>query len=163
MLFTPEQIQGNTRDAMVVNAICRDSTRTKYYDTYSIFKDVVGSDDPKYMTQNEGRSDCSTPCRCGIYRSRWTRTPSGPTARSTPVTASSASCISILGKTRTSCFKNEWAVLAIIAANKWQRPICFNSTFEIEPLGIAKYVRQNGLAGQLVPVEPKTSQWRLQQ
>jgi hypothetical protein len=50
-------------------------------------------------------------------------------------------------------FKNELAVLAIIAANKWQRPICFNSTYEVEDLGLAKYIRQDGLAGTLVPVE----------
>jgi hypothetical protein len=56
-------------------------------------------------------------------------------------------------------FKNELAVLAIIAANKWQRPICFNSTYEVEDLGLAKYIRQDGLAGTLVPVEPPANSY----
>ena len=48
-------------------------------------------------------------------------------------------------------------MLAIIAANKWHRPICFNSTYELEDLGLGKYIRQDGLAGRLVPVESKNA------
>jgi hypothetical protein len=62
-----------------------------------------------------------------------------------------------ISKNKNYLFKNELAVLALIAANKWQRPICFNSTYELEDLGLAKYIRQDGLAGRLVPVESKNS------
>ena len=31
--------------------------------------------------------------------------------------------------------------------------MCFNSTYELESLGLGKYIRQDGLAGRLVPVE----------
>jgi hypothetical protein len=49
--------------------------------------------------------------------------------------------------------KNDLAMLAIIAASKWQRPICFTSPQELGDLGLAKYARLRGLSYQLVPVE----------
>jgi len=125
-----------------------------YYDAYRIFKDVVGSDDPKYMTPNrDGQLFNTLPVR-------HLSVPVNPAVvRANGTVNSVDSVVSELhidiGKDKNFLLKNEWALLAIIAANKWERPICFNSTYEIEPLGIAKYVRQNGLAGQLVPVEPK--------
>jgi hypothetical protein len=49
--------------------------------------------------------------------------------------------------------KNDLAILALIAANKWKRPIYFTSTQELEELGLDKYARLEGLAYRLVPVE----------
>jgi hypothetical protein len=49
--------------------------------------------------------------------------------------------------------KNDLAMLAIIAANKWKRPICFTSPQDLADLGLAKYARLRGLSYQLVPVE----------
>jgi hypothetical protein len=49
--------------------------------------------------------------------------------------------------------KNDLAMLAIIAASKWQRPICFTSPQELSDLGLSKYARLRGLSYQLVPVE----------
>ena len=47
--------------------------------------------------------------------------------------------------------KNDAAILNIIAANKWKRPIYFTS--ERISLGFDKYIRQDGLTNRLVPVE----------
>lgn len=47
--------------------------------------------------------------------------------------------------------KNDAAILNIIAANKWKRPIYFTS--ERVSLGFDKYIRQDGLTYRLVPVE----------
>jgi len=47
--------------------------------------------------------------------------------------------------------KNDAAILNIIAANKWKRPIYFTS--ERISLGFDKYIRQDGLTYRLVPVE----------
>ena len=47
--------------------------------------------------------------------------------------------------------KNDAAILNIIAANKWKRPIYFTS--DRIGLGFDKYIRQDGLANRLVPVE----------
>jgi hypothetical protein len=49
--------------------------------------------------------------------------------------------------------KNDLAVLSLIAGNLWKRPIYFTSTQELEELGLAKYVRLEGLSYRLVPVE----------
>ena len=47
--------------------------------------------------------------------------------------------------------KNDLAVLNIIAANNWQRPIYFTSPYG--ELGFGKYLRKDGLSYRLVPVE----------
>jgi hypothetical protein len=49
--------------------------------------------------------------------------------------------------------KNELAIYAIIATTQFKRPICFTSTQELKDLGLDQYVRQTGLAYQLVPVK----------
>jgi len=48
-------------------------------------------------------------------------------------------------------FKNDAAILNIIAANKWKRPIYFTSE-EAGSLGLQPFVRQDGLTYRLVPV-----------
>ncbi|MEO7769261.1 MAG: DUF2723 domain-containing protein, partial [Ferruginibacter sp.] len=46
--------------------------------------------------------------------------------------------------------KNDLAVLNVIAANKWKRPIYFTSFFD--ELGFGSYLRKDGLTYRLVPV-----------
>jgi len=157
VLFTPEQIQGNTRDAVVVSAL-PGFDQNKYYDAFDLFKNVVSSDDPKYTTQGEDGTTfnflpvrhLSVPVDLNVVRSNGT------------VNAGDSVVSELhldIGKNKNYLFKNELAVLAIIAANKWQRPICFNSTYEVADLGLEKYIRQDGLAGRLVPVESKNSNY----
>jgi hypothetical protein len=50
-------------------------------------------------------------------------------------------------------FKNDLAILAVIAGNQWKRPICFSNNGTAQDLGLDKYTRLNGLTYQLVPVE----------
>ena len=50
--------------------------------------------------------------------------------------------------------KNDLAILNIIAANNWKRPIYF--TMPYTSLGFGKYLRRDGLAYRLVPVENAT-------
>lgn len=47
--------------------------------------------------------------------------------------------------------KNESAILNIIAANKWKRPIYFTSPYD--ELGFQQYLRTDGLTYRLVPVK----------
>jgi len=157
VLFTPEQIQGNTRDAVVINAL-NGFDANKYYDMYTVFKDVVGSDDSRYQTASDEGD---------VYNFLPTRKLSVPVdsnlVRRNGTVNADDSIVSELhldiSKNKNYIFKNELAVLAIIAANKWQRPICFNSTYELEDLGLTKYIRQDGLAGRLVPVEGKRTNY----
>mgnify|MGYP001142803043 FL=1 len=153
VLFTPEQIQGNTRDAVPIGGISG-FDQNKYYDLYDMLKNVVGSNDPKYTQQSEEGD---------TYNFLPVRKLSVPvdlnTVRANGTVHEGDSVVSQLqlniSPNKNYLFKNELAVLALIAANKWQRPICFNSTYELEDMGLAKYIRQDGLAGRLVPVEGK--------
>jgi len=153
VLFTPEQIQGNTRDAVPIGGI-PGFDQNKYYDLYDMLKNVVGSNDPKYTQQtDEGDTynflpvrKLSVPVDLNTVRTNGTVNPGDSVVSQLQLNIS---------PNKNYLFKNELAVLALIAANKWQRPICFNSTYELEDMGLAKYIRQDGLAGRLVPVEGK--------
>jgi hypothetical protein len=155
VLFTPEQIQGNIRDAVPLSPLAG-YDQNKYYDLYDLFKNVVGSDDPKNTVQSEDGETynvlpvrkLSVPVNVNTVRSNGTVNPDDSVVNSLQLDIS---------KNKNYLFKNELAVLAVIAANKWQRPICFNSTYELEDLGLTKYIRQDGLAGRLVPVENKNT------
>ena len=54
---------------------------------------------------------------------------------------------------KTYLQKNDLALLARMAANKWKRPIYVTSTAELRNLGLEKYVRMEGLTYRIVPVE----------
>ncbi len=157
VIFTPEQIEGNNRDAVVINPL-PGFDQNKYYDAYDIFKNVVGGTDPKYQSQPQGDDG-------DVYQFLPTRKLSVPVdsnlVRANGTVQPGDSIVTELHldikQGKGYLFKNELAVLAIIAANHWQRPICFNSTYELEDLGLAKYIRQDGLAGRLVPVESKNA------
>jgi hypothetical protein len=155
VLYTPEQIQGNNRDAVPLMPL-PGFDQNKYYDLLDILKNVVGSEDPKFSQQTEDGDayhllpvhKLSVPVDVNLVRSNGTVNPADSVVSNLQLDIS---------KNKNYIFKNELAVLALIAANKWQRPICFNSTYELEDLGLAKYIRQDGLAGRLVPVEAKNT------
>lgn len=49
---------------------------------------------------------------------------------------------------------DQLAMLNIIAANAWKRPICFTSTYSTPgEIGLTPYLRQQGLVYQLVPIK----------
>src|SRR5450432_1402646 len=153
VIFTPQQIQGNSRDAVGI-ADLPGFDPNKYKDLYTILKNVTGSDDPKYTQQSEDGETinyfptrkASVPVDLNLVRSNGTVNPGDSVVSELHLDIS---------KNKNYLLKNELAILALIAANKWQRPICFNSTYELGDLGLTKYIRQDGLAGRLVPVESK--------
>lgn len=55
---------------------------------------------------------------------------------------------------RSYLLKNDLAVLAVIAAAQWDRPIYFTSQFD--QLGFQNYLRRDGMAFRLVPVESQS-------
>ncbi|MHA4807003.1 glycosyltransferase family 117 protein [Flavitalea flava] len=150
VIFTPEQIQGSSREVIGIGNM-PGFDQNKYYDLFDMMKNIVGSDDPKYTNQSEDGDTynflpvrkLSVPVDARVVRANGTVNPGDSVVSSLQLEIS---------KNKNYLFKNELAVLALIAANKWERPICFNSTYELEDLGLAKYIRQDGLAGRLVPV-----------
>jgi hypothetical protein len=153
VIFTPRQIQGNNRDVVYISDIPGFDVN-KYYDLYTILKNVTGSDDAKYTQQSDDGEEinffpvrkASVPVDIDLVRRNGTVNPDDSVVSELHLDIS---------KNKNYMLKNELAILALIAANKWQRPICFNSTDELEDLGLSKYIRQDGLAGRLVPVESK--------
>lgn len=170
VLFTPEQIEGSKRDAVFTAAylsrysIPNNPTsffdQNKYHDLYNILKNVTGSEDPKYkvpVDEDESLytfpvSKVSVPVDVDLVKRTMKFNPED-------------SIVSELKIDIKKSFlqKNDLAILALIAANKWQRPIYFTSTQELEELGLEKYVRMEGLSYRLVPaVNPANPQSQIQ-
>jgi hypothetical protein len=152
IIYTPEQIQGDKRDAIYYTAL-PGFDKNKYYDLYDMLKNVIGSDDPKYTrTTEDGLQTFNLfPVR------KFSLPVDSSTVRANGTVHAGDSVLSELkidiSANRQYLLKNDLAIYAVIAASKWKRPICFTSTQELRDLGLEKYVRLTGLAYQLVPVE----------
>src|SRR4029078_5856832 len=48
--------------------------------------------------------------------------------------------------------RGDLLILALVATTNFERPVCFTSSSGISPLGLDKYVRQEGMIYRLVPV-----------
>jgi hypothetical protein len=150
IIFTPEQIEGEKRGVLYYSALAGFDQK-KYYDLYDFLKNVVGSDDPKFAVQQEDETMNIFPIR------KFSVPVDEKTVRENGTVNAGDSVVSELhvdlSPQRNFLLKNDIAIYAVIAANKWKRPICFTSTQELAALGLEKYVRLNGLSYQLVPME----------
>ena len=117
-------------------------------DLYTMMKDYAGSDDPNKMVQKQDGSfinifpsrKVSVPVDLNLVRQNGT------------VNANDSVVTELLFEIpKTEIYKNDAAVLNLIAANKWKRPIYFTSS-DAAGLGFQKYIRQDGLTYRLVPV-----------
>ncbi len=152
IIFTPQQIMGSRRDVIYYSKL-PGFDENKYYDMYDILKNVVGSDETKYSSNQT--EDGST---INLFPVRKFSVPvDQAVVKNNGTVHAGDSVVSELhvdmSKDKNFLLKNDMAIYAIIAANKWKRPICFTSTQELTALGLDKYVRLTGLAYQLVPVE----------
>jgi hypothetical protein len=150
VIFTPEQIQGNKRDAIYYNAL-PGFDQKKYYDLYTMLKDVIASDDPKYTSPTEdGETVNMFPVRKFSVPVDLSKVKANGTAYANDSVVNE---LHLDLPNRSFLLKNDLAILAIVASSKWERPICFTSTAELNDLGLAKYTRLTGLSYRLVPVE----------
>ncbi len=146
-IWSAAQIEASTRDVVRFNPnILAD--KNQYMDLYTMMKDYAGSDDPaKGAVLQEGdiintfpSQKVSVPVDVNLVRQNGT------------VNAND----SVLSEIRFTIeknylYKNDAAILNIIAANKWTRPIYFTSPYG--ELGFGNYLRQDGLTYRLVPVD----------
>jgi hypothetical protein len=150
VIFTPEQIEGDKRNAIYYGAL-PGFDQKKYYDLKDMLKNVIGSDDPKYTNQTEdGETINMFPVR------KFTVPVDVNKVKSNGVTNPGDSVVSELHidvPSRNFLLKNDLAIFAIICTTNWDRPVCFTSTQELNDLGLSKYVRLTGLSYRLVPVE----------
>ncbi|MFT4203201.1 MAG: DUF2723 domain-containing protein [Chitinophagaceae bacterium] len=152
VIFSKTQIQGQKRDYVPYSP--KDNIpANQYYDLYDLMKNYVGSDDPTKMNQTQGGDmvntfpvrNVSVPVDLNLVRQNGT------------VNADDSVVSSVnfqIGK--SALYKNDWAILNIIAANKWKRPIYFTSPYD--ELGFGQYLRRDGLTYRLVPVLNKDEQ-----
>ena len=149
-LFTQDQVLGDKKDVVYFTDQIPGWSKDTYYDLYDTFKTVLANDDPRYMTQ----SDAGTPLN--LLPARKFSVPVDP-QNVLPLVHPGEHAVPQLhldiDPAKRFLLKNELTMLAIIAANKWERPICFTSTGELGSLGLTKYCRSRGLSYQLVPVE----------
>ncbi len=151
VIFTPEQIMGDRRNAAYFTDKIPGFDQTKYYDLYSILKNVVASDDQRYTSP----SDNGTPINLVPTR-KFLLPVDSAAAIMTEAAHPGDSLLPALQLDipagRHYLYKNDLAMLAVIASSKWKRPICFTSPQELSNLGLDKYVRMRGMVYQLAPV-----------
>ncbi len=116
-------------------------------DLYTMMKDYAGSDDPSKMEAGRDGS------MLNIYPSKKVSVPVDLNLVRQNGTVNASD--SVLSEIRfdipkSVLYKNDAAILNIIAANKWKRPIYFTSPYG--ELGFGDYLRQDGLSYRLVPV-----------
>jgi hypothetical protein len=144
-VFSPAQIEGARRDVLYYSPMPGEDPNQPM-DLYTMMKDYAGSDDADKVKINEGDT-------LNIYPSKKVTVPVDiNVVRANGTVNADDSVVSQLQFEipKTVLFKNDAAILNIIAANNWKRPICFTSNYG--ELGFGQYLRQNGLTYQLVPV-----------
>lgn len=149
IIWTPGQILGSNRDAIyffpdLPGAKVDQNTPL---DLYTMMKNYAGSDDPSRMYQNGNdflnifpTKNVEVPVDTNLVRQNGTVNPND--------TVLSKIEFSI---PKNALLKNESAILNIIAANKWKRPIYFTAHYS--DLGFGQYLRTDGLTYRLVPVK----------
>ena len=146
-IWTAEQIEGAKRDGVYfVQKPGIDPAQPM--DLFTMMKDYAGSDDPGKMEQTRDGMGINTyptkkvtvPVDVALVRANGT------------VNADDSVVNQLLFDIPKNVLqKNDAAILSIIAANKWKRPIYFTS--QRISLGFDKYIRQDGLSYRLVPIE----------
>jgi hypothetical protein len=145
-IWTAAQIEGANRD-IIYNAPKAGVDPNQFMDLYSMMKDWAGSDDP---SKTETGRDGST---LNVFPSKKVSIPVdiNLVKQNGTVNANDSVVASLQFEIPKSVmYKNDAAILNIIAANKWKRPIYFTSPYQ--ELGFQNYLRQDGLTYRLVPV-----------
>lgn len=147
VIWSAEQIEGGKRDYALYRpkpGIPED----RYYDLYDLMKNYVGSDDPTKMEdRGDGNALSTFPVRRFSVPVNKEDVLKNKTVNSTD---------SVVNELRfelpkQSMMKNDMAVLNIIAANQWKRPVYFTSPSV--DLGFDQFLRRDGLSYRLVPVQ----------
>ena len=155
VIWSKAQIEGRKRDYILYQPKPQ-FPENRYYDLYDMMKNYVGSDDPNKMLVNGDDS----------YNTFPVRKVSVPvdlnTVKANGTVNANDSVVPELRfdlPGRNALMKNDLAILNIIAANKWKRPIYF--TMQYGELGFQNFLRKDGMAYRLVPVEgsPINTEW----
>jgi hypothetical protein len=147
VIWSAEQIEAGKRDYIVYSPR-PNIPEDRYYDLYDVMKNYVGSDDADKLDNSRG----SEPLNSFPVRKFAVPVDKDFVLKNKVANATD----SIVGEMRFdipkgSLMKNDLAVLNIIAANKWKRPIYFTNPGV--DLGFDQFLRRDGLSFRLVPVQ----------
>ncbi len=144
VIWNEEQIAGDKRN--VIYHIPVSQTDTAYYDLYTMMKDRAGSDaeNKMYRTQDGQLLNYFPANRVTVPVDKNVVLQNGTVNAKDSVVEEMKFQIG-----KGYLFKNDAAILNVIAANKWKRPIYFTQPLQI---GFDDYLRQDGLAFRLIPV-----------
>ena len=151
VIWDEQKIQGNNRNYIYVNPR-PELDKNAYFDLYQVMKDFVGSDDAdKKVTTQGGESLNYIPTRkLKIAVDEKTVRANGTV---NPMDSVVSSVLFELPEKKNVIVKNDLAILNIIAANNWKRPIYFTAPYSGSELGLSAYLRKDGLTYRLVPVK----------
>jgi hypothetical protein len=138
VIWSADQIEGSKRDYIEYrpNASMPDD---KFYNLYDVMKNYVGKDNPD--------NDYSFP-----VKNVTVPVDVAAAIKNGTVNANDSAVSSLdFSLPRNALMKNELAVLNIIAANNWKRPIYFTNAGA--ELGFDQYLRRDGLSYRLAPVK----------
>ncbi|MFY8127914.1 MAG: DUF2723 domain-containing protein [Chitinophagaceae bacterium] len=157
VIFNEEQISGGKRDYVSYKPNPA-SPENKVVDLYDMLKNYVGSDDPSKMDGSRGDDGFNTFANKNVYI---------PVDKATVLADKSFKGTEAFEDSvkfsisKNAIYKNDLAVLSILAANKWKRPICFTSYYGgREGLGFDEYLRKEGMIYRVVPFKNPTIQQR---
>lgn len=147
MILTEEQIQGSKRDQIMFNQ--KSGLADKPMDLYSMIKNYIGSDDKDKTMQERGDLVLNT-----FPTKKVTIPVDQNLVRQNGIVNASDSVVSEVSFEipKNYIFKNDLAILSLLAGSKWQRPIYFTSP-EAGDLGFKEYLRMDGLSYRFVPVK----------
>ena len=146
VIWNVQQIQGQKRDAVFYQPKPQ-FPENRYYDLFDMMKNYSGRDDAdKMVDRGDGQPSntfpvhkVSVPVDKDVVLKNGTVNP----------TDSIVDAVNF-DIPKNVLLKNESAVLNVIAANKWKRPIYFTNFYD--ELGFGGYLRRDGLTFRLVPV-----------
>ena len=144
-IWTPEQIEGSKRD-VIYNAPLPGIDAAQPMDLYTMMKDFAGSDEQNKIIQREGNTLNIFPTKKVTVPVDINLVKQNGTVNATDSVVSELQ----FEIPKAIIYKNDAAILNIIASNKWKRPIYFTSPYD--NLGFQAYLRQDGLTYRLVPV-----------
>ncbi len=141
VVWSKEQIEGNKRNVVTYQPLAQ-FPQNNYYDLYDLMKNYIGDD----KNVDDRGYNILPVNKISVPVDKNTVIKNGTVNASDSVVAAMQFQIP-----KTTLYKNDLAILNVIAANQWKRPVYF--TMPYNDLGFGEYIRRDGLAYRLVPVK----------
>jgi hypothetical protein len=145
VIWTKEQIRGSNRDVLY-SAPRPGVDPNGVMDLYTMMKDWAGSDEPGKAEQRDGQIMNIFPSKKVVVPVNVEEVRKNGTVNATDTAVGDL----VFEIPKDYLYKNDAAILNVIAANKWKRPIYFTSPQS--DLGFNDYLRMDGMTYRLVPV-----------